>query len=57
VRGVRILVYCAYPRNFREYIFFFGVGLLVNLVLRNAMLCSSCARAKAACKPFDADGV
>ena len=37
--------------------FFFRVGLLVNLVLRHAISCSSCARAKAACKPFNADGV
>ena len=29
---------------------------MVNLVLRNATSCSPCARAKAACKPFDADG-
>jgi len=31
-----------------------GVGSLANLV-RNATSCSPCARAKAACKPFDAD--
>jgi len=37
-------------------VFFFRVGSLVNLVLRNATSCSSCVRAKAACKPFDADG-
>ena len=30
--------------------------MLVNLVLRNATSCAPCARAKAACKPFDADG-
>jgi len=29
---------------------------LVNLVLRNATSCAPCARAKAVCKPFDADG-
>ena len=29
---------------------------MVNLVLRNATSCAPCARAKAACKPFDADG-
>ena len=29
---------------------------MVNLVLRNAMSCTPCARAKAACKLFDADG-
>ena len=29
---------------------------MVNLVLRNATSCSPCARAKAACKPFDVDG-
>jgi len=29
---------------------------LANSVFRNATSCSSCARAKAACKPFDADG-
>ena len=29
---------------------------MVNLVLRNATSCSSCVRAKAACKPFDMDG-
>ena len=28
---------------------------MVNLVLRNAMSCAPCARAKAACKPFHAD--
>jgi len=28
---------------------------LVNLVPRNATSCAPCARAKAACKPFDAD--
>ena len=28
---------------------------MVNLVLRNATSCSPCARAKAACKLFDAD--
>jgi len=37
-------------------LYFLGVGLLVNLVLRNATSCSPCARAKAACKPFNADG-
>jgi len=37
-------------------LYLFGVGLLVNLVLRNATSCSLCARAKAACKPFDTDG-
>ena len=36
-------------------LYFFRVGSLVNLVLRNAMSCFPCARAKAACKPFDAD--
>jgi len=36
-------------------LYLFGVGLLVNLVLRNAMSYAPCARAKAACKPFDAD--
>jgi len=34
----------------------FGVGSLVNFVPRNATSCAPCARAKAACKPFDADG-
>ena len=29
---------------------------MVNLVLRNATSCSFCVRAKAACKPFNADG-
>jgi len=29
---------------------------LVNLAFRNATSCAPCARAKAACKPFDADG-
>jgi len=33
-----------------------GVGSLANSVFRNATSCSPCARAKAACKPFDADG-
>jgi len=33
-----------------------GVGPLANSVFRNATSCSPCARAKAACKPFDADG-
>jgi len=33
-----------------------GVGLLANSVFRNATSCSPCARAKAACKPFDTDG-
>ena len=28
---------------------------MVTLVFRNATSCSPCARAKAACKPFDAD--
>ena len=37
-------------------LYLFGVGSLVNLVLRNATSCSPCARAKAACKPFDVDG-
>ena len=30
---------------------------MANSVFRNVMLCSPCARAKAACKPFDVDGV
>ena len=29
---------------------------MANSVFRNATSCSPCARAKAACKPFDADG-
>ena len=29
---------------------------MVNLAFRNATSCAPCARAKAACKPFDADG-
>ena len=33
-----------------------GVGSLANSVFRNATSCSPCARAKAACKPFDTDG-
>jgi len=33
-----------------------GVGSLANSVFRNTTSCSPCARAKAACKPFDADG-
>ena len=37
-------------------LYLFRVGSLVNLVLRNATSCAPCARAKAACKPFDADG-
>jgi len=37
-------------------LYLFGVGLLVTLVLKNAMSCAPCARAKAACKPFDVDG-
>jgi len=37
-------------------LYLFGVGSLVNLVLRNATSCSPCARAKAACKLFDVDG-
>ena len=37
-------------------VFFFGVGSLVNLVLKNTMSCSPYVRAKAACKPFDMDG-
>ena len=32
MRGMQILAYCAYPRNFCECIFF-GVELLANLVL------------------------
>jgi len=28
---------------------------LINLTLRNATSCAPCARAKAACKPFNAD--
>jgi len=36
-------------------LYLFRVGLLANLVLRNAASCSSYARAKAVCKLFDAD--
>ena len=36
-------------------LYFFEVGSLVNLTLRNDTLCAPCARAKAACKPFDVD--
>ena len=37
-------------------LYLIGVGSLVNLAFRNATSCAPCARAKAACKPFDADG-
>jgi len=37
-------------------LYLIGVGSLVNLAFRNATSCTPCARAKAACKPFDADG-
>jgi len=36
-------------------LYLIGVGSLVNLAFRNATSCAPCARAKAACKPFDAD--
>ena len=37
-------------------LYLIGVRSLVNLAFRNATSCAPCARAKAACKPFDADG-
>jgi len=37
-------------------LYLIGVGSLVNLAFRNATSCAPCVRAKAACKPFDADG-
>ena len=54
-KGVPTLAFCACHKTFHKFCIFFEVGSLVNLTFRNAMLCAPCARAKAACKPFDMD--
>jgi len=55
-RDARILVSCACHKTFCKFHILPEQDCWLTQFLRNTTSCSPCARAKAACKPFDADG-
>jgi len=56
VSGMPILAYCVYHRIFYEFCILQS-RIIGPISFRNRISCSFCARAKAAYKPFDMDGM